>query len=486
MAIQAEAIGPDNPLYATYLYRLGTFLFVELHQYSTAESLLTQALSIQQRHLGKYSHSYAATLTSLGALYTTSQDYQKAEQAFEEALAIQERIASPESPAYLTTLGQLAILYDLTSRYLEAEKLYKRILELRKKTVGPIHPLVANTLNNLGLLYTSLGQLDQAEVTLRQAAEIWIQTGYANRSEHLRTLHNLGAVLLRKGKYSEADSVISLALHGIKRTHGESSMEYSIKLTSLSRSYFESGRCTEAESLATKALEIQNKHGKSIHRLISLMDNARIKLCRNKYHEALAYADELMREKESIGANQQLKLNFLDLLVRLYRGIDQFSTADSLALECLRNSWQLLHSMSLHLSSQEKYRLLQNVLLNLLQGIMDYAIERKVDNPQLLETVYRFARSTKGYLLTTERSLKHLLAQDPDTTTQNLYHHWRALREAIVQAILNEDPKTADSLYSLVNETERTLLERLPQLQRYLANPLTEPTFPLSNPQRPP
>jgi len=478
LAIQAEAIGPDNPLYATYLYRLGTFLFVELHEYSTAESLLTQALSIQQRHLGKLNPSCAVTLTSLGALYTTLQAYQKAERAFEEALAIYERTAPPESPAYLTTLGQLAILYDLTSRYPEAEKLYKKILELRRKTFGPIHPSVAANLNNLGLLYHFLGQLDQAEETFRQAAEIWAQTGYANRSEHLRALHNLGLVLLNKGKHSEADSIIRLALGGIKITHGENSMEYSIKLLSLSESYFKSGRYTEAESLATKALEIQNRYGKSIHHVQSLIQNMRIKIDQNKYNEALTYAEELIREKAIIKENQKVMLNFLSLLFQLYKRIGQFSMADSLALEYLRYGWKFLHSMSLHLSSQEKYRLLENVLLSSLGSIVAYGIERQVDNPQLLETAYRIARSIKGYLLTTERSIKHLLAQNPDTATQNLYHRWRELREALVQAMLNEDPKTADSLYSLANETERTLLERLPQLQRYLANPLTEPTFP--------
>jgi tetratricopeptide (TPR) repeat protein len=132
---------------------------IELYQagkFSEAMPLAQRALAVFEKALGPDYPNVAATLNTLGTIYTAQGRVADAEPLHRRALAIEEKTLGPDHPGVAPTLNNLAKLYDDQGRYADAEPFYRRALAIHEKARGPDHPRFANTLNNLAVLYALL------------------------------------------------------------------------------------------------------------------------------------------------------------------------------------------------------------------------------------------------------------------------------------------------------------------------------------------
>ncbi|MCX7764238.1 MAG: CHAT domain-containing protein [Bacteroidia bacterium] len=100
------------------------------------------------------------------------------------------------------------------------------------------------------------------------------------------------------------------------------------------------------------------------------------------------------------------------------------------------------------------------------------------ERAELVELGYRAARSFKGLLLSSTEAMKHLVETSRDTILQLRYRQWKRLADQYAFFTLQEDYRAADSVWKLLQEAERSIIERLPALKDFLPDPAGEPLIP--------
>ena len=104
-------LGKENEYYALGLQSL-TICYYNIKNYSRALNLCNEALSIQQKLLGKINPDYANTLFILSQIYFATGD-NRGMQTLLEVIDIQERTLPKDHPYYLKTLGYYQIIKNL-------------------------------------------------------------------------------------------------------------------------------------------------------------------------------------------------------------------------------------------------------------------------------------------------------------------------------------------------------------------------------------
>src|SRR6266568_162215 len=98
--------------------------------------------------------------------------YTQAEPLLGQALSIYENSRDVEASEIGSPLNNLAILYQSQGKYAQAEPLYQRALAIAEQELGATHPDTAQSLNNLAALYWSQGKYGEAESLLQRALAI--------------------------------------------------------------------------------------------------------------------------------------------------------------------------------------------------------------------------------------------------------------------------------------------------------------------------
>ncbi len=129
----------EVPEAAHLLHQTALYLY-DRAQYTQAEPLYQEALSIKQKALPPEHPDTAATMHELASLYQAQGRYSEAEPLYQEALSISKKVEGPEHPDTAATMHALASLYQAQGRYAEAEPLYQRSLAIYEKTLGSNHP----------------------------------------------------------------------------------------------------------------------------------------------------------------------------------------------------------------------------------------------------------------------------------------------------------------------------------------------------------
>jgi tetratricopeptide (TPR) repeat protein len=184
------------------------------------EPLYRQLLAMQEQALGPDDPRVAASLDNLALLLKTKGDYAGAEPLYRRALAIREKTLEPNHPDVANSLDNLAWLLKAKGDYAGAEPLYRRALAIREKTLGPDHPDVANSLNNLAVLLKTKGDYAGAEPLYRRALAIREKTLGPDHPDVANSLNNLALLLKTKGDYAEAESLFRRALAIMEKALG--------------------------------------------------------------------------------------------------------------------------------------------------------------------------------------------------------------------------------------------------------------------------
>lgn len=136
--------------------------------------------------------------------------YSDAERLYRSALKESER-QGKENRLVAASLDSLGSLYSLQARFDQAEHYYLQAVSTARKSVEKTDPDLASYLDNLADFYTTKGEFKQAESSFREAIAIW--SSLPNRKTELSLSQlRLANVYYFQGKLGEAGTLYQLAL----------------------------------------------------------------------------------------------------------------------------------------------------------------------------------------------------------------------------------------------------------------------------------
>jgi tetratricopeptide (TPR) repeat protein/DNA-binding XRE family transcriptional regulator len=320
-----------TPEAARLLDRAATY-WRDCSNYEQAELLYQQALSIEEKILGKDHPLTAQTLDNLAELYQDKGHYEEAEQFFQRALAVEERVLGTDHPLTARTLANLAELYRLEGRYKEAEAFFQRALAIEEKPPGMDDPLTARTLDNLAELYRCMGRYKEAELLARRVLSINERTLGMNHSQTAVSLHNLARIYSTQERYEEAEELYQRSLD-IQMKIGNENINVAIVLGSKGLLYYNQGRYEEAKRLFKHSLEIEKRTLDAEHPFtaITLHNLALVHEKEGSYEEAEALHRQALAMKESVlGAEHPSTAASLRSLAVLCKHLHRYEEAGEL------------------------------------------------------------------------------------------------------------------------------------------------------------
>lgn len=169
ISIQRKTKGTLHPDVATALTELAAIL-MDSHEFESAETTLTEALSIQENlPTGVAAIDLASTLYNFGRLYNATCRFGKSEEFYSRALLIQEEQLGLEDLGLTDTLTGLAMVAWARRRHDIAEPLLVRVLKIKIKHFGKEHTALVETLKKLAGVYEAQSKFDQAGFCMDQA-----------------------------------------------------------------------------------------------------------------------------------------------------------------------------------------------------------------------------------------------------------------------------------------------------------------------------
>ncbi|MBV9122673.1 MAG: serine/threonine protein kinase, partial [Planctomycetes bacterium] len=174
-----QLLGDKSPEYADSLTNLASLYFSE-GQYTQAEPLYQQAMTIYKEALGDHHPRYAASLNNLATLYQAMGQSDKAEPLFHQALEITgksrprvlmstakigpERDTREKESLYAsaTSMNRLARLYESKGEFRRAEQMSGQSMEIEQKLFPEDHPRGFEARINHALALAHLGNYQEA------------------------------------------------------------------------------------------------------------------------------------------------------------------------------------------------------------------------------------------------------------------------------------------------------------------------------------
>jgi tetratricopeptide (TPR) repeat protein len=269
-----------------------------LAEWTEAESLIRQALAIDEKNCGMDHPNVAIDLNNLGALLVSTDRLAEAEPLIRRALAIDEKSLGVNHPRVASTLSSLAQLLDMTSRAAEAEPLMRRALAIDERSFGTGHPFVAGHLNNLALVLHSTNRLAEAEPLIRRALAIDEASLGTEHPNVARDLSTLALLLQGTNRLAEAELLMRRALSIKEKSFGTEHPSVAFGLHNLALLLRTTNRLAEAEPLMRRELAIYEKRFGPDHPNIAAALGVLAQLL--KETNQLAEAELLMRRALAI------------------------------------------------------------------------------------------------------------------------------------------------------------------------------------------
>ncbi len=245
---------------AARLLNLAGYYLRQRAQYTKAELLYQQALTIAEKVFGPDHLNVATICNNLGLLYKKQGRYTQAEPLYRQALAIREKVLGPEHPDVAMGLNNLAVLYVNQGKYTEAEPLYQQALITCEKLLGPQHSDVATILNNLASLYHDQGMYAQAEPLFKRVQAIDEQLYGLEHPDVAIDLSNLASLYKGQMKYAQAEPLYQRALAIYEKIFEDGHPYMARVLENYADLLRKMKREDEAGKLEERVQEIQKRH----------------------------------------------------------------------------------------------------------------------------------------------------------------------------------------------------------------------------------
>jgi CHAT domain-containing protein/Tfp pilus assembly protein PilF len=254
LVIQEMATGREHPTYAFHLKLLATALKYQGRPLE-AELLHRQALVVQEKTTGKYHLEYIGILNGLATSLQDQGKYSEADPLYREAISFQVTLYGKDNEQYLFLLSNLATNLLDQDNFTGSETLLREALAIQEKVTGKQHPQYARCLNNLAMSLNKQNKFSEAEALLREALRNQEVVTGKQHPDYARWLRNLAGNFNDQGKYGSADKLYREAIAIQISTGGTAHPSYANYLGGLADNLQAQGQLPAAESLYQEALE---------------------------------------------------------------------------------------------------------------------------------------------------------------------------------------------------------------------------------------
>ena len=170
-----------------YANALGSLAQVINHEGNLPESRRMQRLAVEiQREADVAPELLFPALSNLAAVEVTAGNYTEAESLANEALSIAERVYGKESANVIPPLWTLETVAANRGDLVQEQRLVERRLAVARAALAPDHSWLAAALGQSGFVLMRLGQAKEGEARMRDALHLLEQVG--NRGEDLQLI----------------------------------------------------------------------------------------------------------------------------------------------------------------------------------------------------------------------------------------------------------------------------------------------------------
>lgn len=247
----------DHPE-ASWLLNFCGIKFMNLADYTTAESLFEKALVINEKKLTPNHSDIATSLNNLAALFQYTYRFEEAERLLRKCLDIEEQIDNNEL-GLSSKLNNLAVLLSDINKFDEAELLFRKALSAIEKKYGQIHLEYARLLCNFGILMVKLSRFPEAEIYYRRSLSIREQLCGPEHPEVGCSLIGLSSLLCRLNKIEEAEIFARRALAINQSFYGENHPVVASNLEIIAEIQWLANNLPEALMLLRHSLQIREQ-----------------------------------------------------------------------------------------------------------------------------------------------------------------------------------------------------------------------------------
>lgn len=254
-AAQTE-FGPDDPRVAETLYYLAGEYALGL-DYTQAESLYLQALTIYERGGKGKTLEYARVLIGFGNLYCLQGKYEQGLAKYDGALTIIEGLPEPNSIELAQLLQYIAMGVEFTKGFSAAEPYYQRSIEVKERLFGRVHPEVAEAISAFASAYRVHERFDQSDRLYKKALAIYCKLYGKEDPRVAQYLEDVANYHYHQGAYTHAEPYYRDALRLWERIYRPDSLELAPHLVQQGKFYEACGKYDRAEAFYQKELAIK-------------------------------------------------------------------------------------------------------------------------------------------------------------------------------------------------------------------------------------
>lgn len=227
-----------------------------LHQYSEAQQLYSEALSLAEAN-GKTDAQVLAH-KGLGALSMSLGKNEDAVKNYKQAVSLESAQSNVGDDVRTNTLMSLATAYRNLDKFSDAEPLYLKALNLAKTSHNKENESIA--LDHLAILCRYEGRLTDADAYSKQALSAAEGQWGPNNFNTALTKASRGKILALQGRYREAEALLGSALAvGSKLSNGENNLNVASIESDLALVFLTQGKLEQAKMHYEKGIQMRSK-----------------------------------------------------------------------------------------------------------------------------------------------------------------------------------------------------------------------------------
>ncbi|KAF6788995.1 Kinesin light chain 5 [Colletotrichum sojae] len=197
-----------------------SWYLVMLGNYSRAEVIVRQAVSIRTEILGQEHPSTLTSMADLALTYMNQGRWKEAEELEVRVMEMNKTVLGEEHPDTLTSMANLASTYRYQGRWKEAEELEVRVMEMDKRVLGEEHPHTLTSMANLASTYRNQGRWKEAEMLNVRVMERRKRVLGEEHPSTLTSMHNLAFTWKDQERWEDATQLLQDCVRRRERVLG--------------------------------------------------------------------------------------------------------------------------------------------------------------------------------------------------------------------------------------------------------------------------
>jgi len=244
----------DQPAVQAELRHTLGWVYADLGDDRTAETLHRDALTLRRKLYGNAHREVADSLAGLGLPLVRQGKLAEAETVQREALAIRRSLFGDDNLDTAQSLNDLALVVSNQGKPVEAEAMVREALAIQRQVLREPHPAIAWSLLLLATTLSGQGKPAEAETIHREALAMQWKLQSNQQPVAALSLDQLGLVLAKEGKFAEAKASLIESLVMYRELKLTSHLHVQRTRLALAKLLACEGKLPESEPLYREAL----------------------------------------------------------------------------------------------------------------------------------------------------------------------------------------------------------------------------------------